>query len=140
MIRDGRVIRPIIGVSYLDTSQAKSFGINSGILVLNLQDGSAAAKAGIKGTTRTPTGSVDLGDIIIGMDNDKIDSEKDLFQAIEKHKVGDRVTLKLLRSFKKISPEDSSGGFTLKPIEVQITLSAPPTVNIQSSSYMLPTE
>jgi S1-C subfamily serine protease len=144
LIRDGRVIRPVIGVSYLDTSQAKSFGINSGILVLNPQQGSAAAKAGVKGTTRTASGAIELGDIIIGIDNDKIDSEKDLFQAIEKHQVGDRVTLKLLRSMKKtaVSEEDANVGFTLKPIEIQITLSAPAPApsNIQTSSYALPTQ
>lgn len=66
LIREGKVVRPVMGVSYLETSQARSLGINSGILVLDAPNGSPAKKAGVRGTRRTQSGSIDLGDIIIG--------------------------------------------------------------------------
>lgn len=97
LIREGRVIRPAIGVSYLPSSQSKLLGINHGILVLNAPEGSAARKAGLQGTVRTANGGIQLGDIIIAIDKDTIDTEADLFKAIEKHQVNDEVSIKVLR-------------------------------------------
>jgi len=141
LIREGKVIRPAIGVSYLETSQARSFGIKSGILVLNAPDGSPAKKAGVKGTTRTSTGAIELGDIIIGIDNDKIDSEADLFKAIEKHNVGDKIILKVLRSNSLASPlSDDPNSIRLIPMDIEITLSqaAPNPTTLQPSLSSLP--
>jgi len=104
LIRDGSIVRPIIGVSYLDSSQAKLLGIKRGILVLDAPEGSPAQVAGIRGTTRGENSrgygyydSINLGDIIVAIDNDEIKNESDLFKAIEKHEVGDQVTLKVIR-------------------------------------------
>ncbi|KAJ1432207.1 trypsin-like cysteine/serine peptidase domain-containing protein [Ochromonadaceae sp. CCMP2298] len=105
LIRDGRIVRPVIGVSYLDSSQAKLLGIRKGILVLESPVGSPAQMAGIRGTTRNAGfrgggngyDSIRLGDIIVRIDDDDVANESDLFKAIEKHAVGDEVSLKVLR-------------------------------------------
>lgn len=74
--------------------------------MLDVPAGSVAQQAGLRGTSRSSPGSamyggsygtLMLGDIIVGMDGDKIDNEADLFRAIEKHRVGDEVSLKVLR-------------------------------------------
>jgi S1-C subfamily serine protease len=36
-----------------------------------------------------------LGDIIVGLDSDTVDSESDLFKALEKHRIGETITLKV---------------------------------------------
>jgi hypothetical protein len=41
-----------------------------------------------------------LGDVIIGIDDDGIASEADLLKAIEKHKVGDVINVKVIRGLK----------------------------------------
>lgn len=131
LITDGQVLRPAIGISYLEAARSKSLGIQSGILVLDAPEGSAAYDAGVKGTRRTPDGGVELGDIIIGIDNDKIENEADLFKAVEKHKVGDVVTLKLLRSTSK----DNDEALTLKPLDISITLSPKPLPKLTTTSF-----
>lgn len=97
LIRDGKISRPIIGVTYVDSTQARFLGINKGILILNVPDGSPASKAGLKGTKRSPDGNIVLGDIIVAIDNDAVKNEADLFKAIEKHNINDEVTVKVIR-------------------------------------------
>lgn len=58
LIRDGRVIRPVLGISYLGTKQARTLGITSGVLVLDVPPNTPPAKAGLKGTRRTDTGLI----------------------------------------------------------------------------------
>ena len=53
LIRDGRIVRPVLGISYLGSKQARTLGINSGVLVLDVPEDSLPAKAGLKGTRRT---------------------------------------------------------------------------------------
>lgn len=50
LIRDGRVVRPVIGISYLESRQAQALGISNGVLILDVPKGSPAAAAGLKGS------------------------------------------------------------------------------------------
>jgi S1-C subfamily serine protease len=58
LIRDGQVIRPMLGISLLGSKQARTLGINSGVLVLEVPPDSPADKAGLKGTRRTESGLI----------------------------------------------------------------------------------
>ena len=98
ILKDGFVSRPIIGVTYLESNQARLLGIDKGILVLQSPSSSPAGQAGIRGTSRAEDGSIVLGDIIIGIDDKKVDTESDLFKAVqEDRKVGDEVLVQVLR-------------------------------------------
>lgn len=121
IVKDGKVVRPVLGISYLDSSQAKALGIRDGILVLGVPENSPAQLAGIKATTRGLRGNVELGDIIVGIDSDNVSSEADLLSAIEKHQVGDIVTVKLRRMVS--SPDVVSSDQTI-PLEVKIKLAS----------------
>lgn len=124
LIREGKVVRPIIGISYLESSRAQTLGINSGVLVLDVPEGSAAQAAGLKGTSRQANGNVEIGDIITAIDDEVINSETDLFKALEKKKVGDVISLKAVRQ-RQISESANA------PVEMmfKITLQARTTVN-----------
>lgn len=98
LISNGRIVRPVIGISYLESSQARALGIEKGVLVLDVPEGSAAEKAGLRGTSRQTFGSIVLGDIIIGIDDDQVKNEGDLFKALDKHKVGDIVRIKVMNT------------------------------------------
>lgn len=93
LIRDGRIVRPVIGISYLESSQARALGVDEGVLTLDVPQDSPAEKAGLKGTSRSTFGNIVLGDIIIAMDGTSIKNEADLFKALDEHKVGDVVTI-----------------------------------------------
>lgn len=98
LIKNGRIVRPVIGISYLESSQARALGVLKGVLVLDVPDGSPAKRAGLRGTSKQTFGSINLGDVIIAIDNDEITNEGDLFKALDKHKVGDVVTLRVVNS------------------------------------------
>ena len=97
LIRDGKVVRPILGIGFLESKQARALGIGRGILVLEVPPDSPAAKAGLKGTKRTETGLVEIGDIIVKVGDVVIETEANLFQALEKFKPGDIADVKVLR-------------------------------------------
>lgn len=97
LIRDGKVVRPILGIGFLESKQARALGIGRGVLVLEVPPDSPAAKAGLKGTKRTETGLVEIGDIIVKVGDVVIETEANLFQSLEKYKPGDFVDVKVLR-------------------------------------------
>jgi S1-C subfamily serine protease len=124
LIRDGRVQRPVIGITYLDTSQARMLGIDRGVLVLVTPEGSPAAAAGLKGTSRGANGNVLLGDVIVGVDAVEVNTEADLFKALETHKVGDVVGVTVRRL--KLNAQEK----TAATITVPVRLSAQPAPTI----------
>jgi S1-C subfamily serine protease len=83
LIRDGKVVRPILGISFLESKQAQTLGIGRGVLVLDVPAGSPAAKAGLRGTRRTETGLIEIGDIIVKVGATVINTEANLFEALE---------------------------------------------------------
>lgn len=95
LIENGKIVRPVIGISYLESSQARALGVEKGVLVLDVPEDSAAERAGLRKTERQTFGSIMLGDVIIKVDDDAIDNEGDLFKALDKHKVGDVVRLRV---------------------------------------------
>ena len=101
LVRHGKVIRPGIGVQIAEEQLAARLGV-SGVLVVDVLPGSAAAKAGIRPTRRERSGRVRLGDVIVAIDGKKVESPNDLFLATEKYRVGDVVSLSLLRDGKKV--------------------------------------
>lgn len=101
LIRYGKVTRPGIGVQIAEEQLAERLGV-TGALVVEVFPGSAAAKAGIRPTTRESSGRVRLGDVIVAVDGKKIESPNDLFLLLEKYKVGDVVNVALLREGKTV--------------------------------------
>jgi len=103
LVRNGRIVRPIIGISYLESAQAQALGVKSGVLVLDVPSGSRAEKAGLRGTSRTGFNSFELGDVITSLDGEQIRKEADLFRILEQKKVDQSVTLGVLRDGDKVS-------------------------------------
>jgi S1-C subfamily serine protease len=95
VIRHGKVVRPGIAVTFASERIARRLDIK-GLLVLNVQPGSTADKAGIRGT-RQIFGRVILGDIILAVNGTPVESYDDLRTELERYKIGDEVTLIVLR-------------------------------------------
>jgi S1-C subfamily serine protease len=110
LIKHGKIMRPVIGISILDDSIARQYQIN-GVVVLDVAKNRSAAKAGIKGISRDRRGNISLGDIITKVDKYDIRNQNDLYLALEKYKPGDKVIVVTTRN-----------GRTMR---FKITLSAP---------------
>jgi S1-C subfamily serine protease len=101
LIRSGKIVRPGLGVQVADEQIAQRLGV-TGLLVVDVTRGSAAAKAGIQPTRRDAEGRLRLGDIIIAVDGKKVETPNDLYLMLEKYKIGDAVNLTLSREGKSV--------------------------------------
>ncbi|MBW2465672.1 MAG: trypsin-like peptidase domain-containing protein [Deltaproteobacteria bacterium] len=103
LIRHGKVIRPGIGVTLASDRITRRLDIE-GLLVINVQPGSAADKAGIR-ETRETRGRIILGDIIIAVNGVPVESYNDLRDELENYQIGDEVILIILRDSEHVEVE-----------------------------------
>jgi S1-C subfamily serine protease len=96
LIRRGKVTRPGLGVQVAEDQQAQWLQLR-GVLILGVVPQGPADKAGLRPTRRTAIGEIRLGDVIVAIDGKPTQSTKDLFGVLEQHKVGDTVTVTILR-------------------------------------------
>ena len=68
-----------------------------GILVLKVAPEGPAAKAGIKGTSRDGKQKTVLGDMILSMNGQRIESSSDLYRELDQYRPGQNIDLELLR-------------------------------------------
>lgn len=104
IIRYGRVISPGLGVTVANEQIARRLNVEDGVLVINVQRGSAAADAGLRGT-REVMGEIVMGDIILSVNEKPVASYDDLRNALDRYHINDTVSLGILRSRKKIQLE-----------------------------------
>jgi S1-C subfamily serine protease len=96
LIGHGRVVRPRLGIATAPEWVLRRAGLE-GVLVMSVAEGSAAARAGLRGTSRAEDGSIVLGDVVQGLGARKVASLDDLYAALEEHEPGDTVSLRVLR-------------------------------------------
>jgi S1-C subfamily serine protease len=96
LIRSGKVTRPGLGVQVAPDQLARRLGLK-GVLIMDVQPDSPAAKAGLRATRRDESNRVELGDVILAIDGKPVKSANDLLDVLEKHAVGDTVELTILR-------------------------------------------
>lgn len=101
LIEFGRVIRPVLGITLADDAIVRRLG-GEGALVINVQPGSGAEKAGLLPTTRDNRGRVSLGDVIIKVDGKDIADTNDLFTALDRRAIGETVKLTIIRRGKEV--------------------------------------
>ena len=92
LIKDGKVTRPALGISYTDLSnisedQQSSVlklpkSVTKGVVVLKINSGAAAKGAGIK-----------KYDVITAIDGTKVSDQSTVRDLLYKHKVGDSITI-----------------------------------------------
>ena len=96
LIERGRVTRAGLGVELLPDYYAQRWGIQ-GVLIRNVQQGSAADRAGLRGIRQIRVGRIDLGDVIVGVGSHEVRSFDDLYTALDEHEPGDRVNVRVRR-------------------------------------------
>ncbi|PID29550.1 MAG: 2-alkenal reductase [Candidatus Cloacimonadota bacterium] len=96
LIKFGKVIRPGLGVIVLDDTYSKRLGIE-GVVIREVERGSAADIGGLQGLRRNILGQVILGDVIIGIEGEAVTNGDELSDQLEKYRVGDIVSVIILR-------------------------------------------
>jgi len=96
LIKQGKLIRPGLGVSLVPDAMAKRWGIK-GVIIGKVTRGGAADRAGLKGARETMMGQVQLGDIIVSAAGKPVATIDDLMDVMEAHKVGEQVSVEILR-------------------------------------------
>jgi len=92
LLEKGYVSRPYIGIygKNIDENISEIYEIPIGVFVYDVMEGSGAYRAGLK-----------RGDIIISLDDTRINTMDDLVNAIKNYEVGDVVVLKVVRDSKE---------------------------------------
>ncbi|MFO0845510.1 MAG: trypsin-like peptidase domain-containing protein [Gemmataceae bacterium] len=110
LIRHGKVIRPSLQAQLANDRLARSLGVRQGALVIRPFPGGAAERAGLKRSYRDADGQVVLGDVIVAVEKKPVKKVGDLFEHLERHQVGNTVSLTVVR-------DDET-------VEVKVTLGA----------------
>ena len=95
VIRHGKMYRPGLGISLANQRLTRELNLK-GVLVLNVEPGSTAEKAGLRGTKQVRGGLI-LGDIIQAVNGKPVNDYNSLRDEIERYQVGESVSLTLLR-------------------------------------------
>jgi S1-C subfamily serine protease len=116
LIANGSVTHPFIGLIGItvtpELAASDKLTVEEGALVDDLTQGSGAEKAGVK-----------VGDVVVAVDGADVRSMDDLILLIRRHKAGDVVKLKLLRSG---SPLELSVTVGDRPADYSATPTATP--------------
>ncbi|MCI0659277.1 MAG: trypsin-like peptidase domain-containing protein, partial [Acidobacteria bacterium] len=96
LIAHGKIIRPGLGFEYYSDQIAARWGVE-GVIIRKVYRGSAAEAAGLRGSRQRNTGEVILGDVIIGLGGQPVSNVDELKDALDQHKVGDRVRVEFIR-------------------------------------------
>ncbi len=106
----GRVRRPALGIRGLPIGPelAAEMGLPSdyGVLIMQVVQGGAAEKAGLRGgTERALLGNTPIligGDLIVAIDGQQVEDLQDIARIMENHRAGDTVTITVYRGKKKM--------------------------------------
>lgn len=107
LIAQGKYTRPSLGIGVdADINQIviKQLRIE-GVLVLNVEPGSGAEAAGLRGTRVDRDGDLIPGDVIVALDGDPVDSVATLLARLDDHRIGDSVTLRIWRAGREMDAE-----------------------------------
>jgi S1-C subfamily serine protease len=106
LVRSGVVSRPKLGINSRDVEALRNqvdLPVSEGVLIWQVLPGSAAANAGLRGLTQTENGDVELGDIIVGIDSQKVSNTDDLYKVLDKHQVGETVRVEIMRNSRRVT-------------------------------------
>jgi len=100
IIRFGKVTRPGLGVSFLEDRYARRAGVE-GVILYEVPEDGAAFREGLRGLGRNRQGRLYIRDVITAIDETPIRSYDDLYTALDVRRIGETVTLTIVRDDKE---------------------------------------
>ncbi len=104
LIKYGKYIKPSIGIETderINQYLKDTLGIK-GVAILGLLRGSDALNKGLIPANFYSDGTIDFGDIIVGVNGKRVESVYDLDDILERQKIGSSVELNIIRGKKRI--------------------------------------
>lgn len=96
LIAFGKIQRPTLGIELAPDSVSRRFGLE-GPVVLHVESGSGAERAGLHPTRRNRQGRVQLGDVLVAIDGERIRQGGELGLALERRRPGESVKVTIVR-------------------------------------------
>jgi S1-C subfamily serine protease len=101
LISHGKVIRPGLGIAPLPDAEKQRFYLpKNGIVIYSVDEKGGAAASGLRGLTHDRYGQIFLGDIILSIDGEEVNTLDDIYQVLEKKQIGETVDVKYRREGK----------------------------------------
>jgi S1-C subfamily serine protease len=101
LIKHGKLIRPGLGIGIVpDSMKERMIQSRKGLIISTIVENGGAAQAGLRGMTQDKYGRVYLGDVILKVDGQEVNNLDDIYQVLEKKKIGDTVTVEFSRDGK----------------------------------------
>jgi S1-C subfamily serine protease len=110
LIRTGRKLRPVLGIVALPDKYKRSLGISKGIIIQEVRTGGPAANAGLRGLIVNNRGEKEIGDILISIKGESINSFADLDRVMAKCKVQEKVPVVVQRGRELLEIEVTLAG------------------------------
>lgn len=93
LIKDGRFIRPALGVTAGSAQLAQALRLPKGVALVGVSEGGPADRAGLKPFRRERSGRILAGDVITAVDGQAVADLDDMLTLLENRQVGEKVTL-----------------------------------------------
>jgi S1-C subfamily serine protease len=106
LIRSGVVTRPTMDLNTRDVALLRNevnLPVPDGAMVWQIARGGSGATAGLRGVTQDENGDWALGDIIVGIDGEKVGNSDDVYRLLEKHQVGQTVSVEIVRNGRRLT-------------------------------------
>jgi S1-C subfamily serine protease len=98
LIRDGRFVRPTIGVSSAPANVSRSLNLPKGVALVQVGRNSPAARAGLQPFRRDGNGDIVAGDVITAVGDRPVADLDDMLAALEERQPGEAVQLTVWRA------------------------------------------
>jgi S1-C subfamily serine protease len=113
----GRVRRPSLGIVSLpispDLAQQMGLAADYGVLIQRTMPNGAAERAGLRGGSQTAyLGNMQIflgGDLIVAIDDQDVTSTQDISDVMNRHQVGDTITITFCRGRRKMTARVTLG-------------------------------
>ena len=97
LIRDGRFVRPALGVTAGPPQLQRALRLPKGVAVVQVGRNTPAARAGLQPFSRGNRGEIVMGDVITAINDEPVESLDDMLAALERRQPGEAVTLTVWR-------------------------------------------
>ncbi|WP_415662999.1 S1C family serine protease [Roseateles sp.] len=98
LIRDGRFVRPALGVTAGAPQLTQTLRAPKGVLLVDVANASPAAAAGLQPYRRDRNGRIVQGDVITAVDAQAVADLDDMLSLLETRQIGEKVTLTVWRA------------------------------------------
>jgi S1-C subfamily serine protease len=105
LIRDGRFVRPAIGVTAGSQQLHRALKLPQGVAIVGVGRGTPAAQAGLQPFSRDSRGEVVMGDVITAVNDEPVKDLDDMLSLLERRQPGETVQLKVWRQGRERSLE-----------------------------------